>query len=142
MALISFYLTSQMALCLQSFPKLYKVKLRYELDGQACGPRRVSTGLYGGVRVNFLHSAWGGKQAFVSKCDELRDERTQARSQPVPQDEAEGRPVWVWPVETGGDSLLETRGGLLFSTQEPLARVLHADLLPASLPPLIADGIA
>jgi hypothetical protein len=41
-----------------------------------------------------------------------------------------------------GDELLKMSDGLLFSTQEPLVRLLRADLLPALLPALITDSIA
>ena len=46
MTLISFYLTSQMALCLQSLPKLYKVELRGCVESDIIEQKKK--GKYGG----------------------------------------------------------------------------------------------
>ncbi len=54
------------------------------------------------VSVNFLQSAWGGRQECVSKCGEAKGERTQARWQQGQQEREAWEQAWGWEDGTGG----------------------------------------
>jgi hypothetical protein len=53
----------------------------------------------GGVSVTFLQHPWGDKPESVSKDDEPKDERNQARSQQVRSNGEAGEPILGWGGE-------------------------------------------
>ena len=79
----------------------------------------------------FLQAALGDKQACVSKCGGVKDERTQAGSAQAQQDEAIEERAWEWEVATEGARASRTRSSGASGESPPVgAGVSVGDVAP------------